>query len=58
MTNSKTSTPPELTAAENEKIQDLVAETRLSRAIKRHLAMNSPSNSKPSQTSTNKKPNE
>ena len=45
-------------AATDEEIKRLVAETLLARAIKRHLAMNSPSNSKPSQTSTNKKPNE
>jgi hypothetical protein len=41
MQQSKDKSQAGLTAAENEKIQDLVAETRLARAIKRHLAMNS-----------------
>lgn len=58
MTKSKTSTPLGLTAAENEKIQDLVAETRLAQAIRRHQAMASASNNKPPTTSTGQKPNE
>ena len=56
--NSKTPTPPGSKTATDEEIKSLVAETLLARAIKRHLAMNSASNSNPSPTSTSKKPNE
>lgn len=44
--------------ATEEEIQKLVAETRLARAIKRQLAMNSPSKKEPAPTSTGKKPDE
>jgi hypothetical protein len=58
MQQSKDKSEAGLTAEENEMVQDLVAETRLAQAIRRHQAMTSPSTSKPSPTSTGKKPNE
>jgi len=58
MQQSKDKSEAGLTAEENEKIQNLVAETRLARAIKRHQAMASASTSKASPTSTSKKPND
>jgi len=44
--------------ATDEEIKNLVAETLLARAIRRHQAKTSGSTSKPSPTSTGKKPNE
>ena len=42
--------------ATDEEIQDLVAQTLLLRRLKKHAANRSASNSKPSPTSTGKKP--
>ncbi|WP_299160864.1 hypothetical protein [Accumulibacter sp.] len=44
--------------ATDEEIKQLVAETLLARAIRRHQAKTSASTSKPSPTSTGKKPSE
>ncbi|WP_300319419.1 hypothetical protein [Accumulibacter sp.] len=46
------------TTATDEEIKQLVAETLLARAIRRHQAKTSASTSKPSPTSTGKKPSE